>query len=155
MKSKLYSLILLVAVVAGSVSGCDRPQDQGHITKDHFKTGYVSWGIDEFELFGLTKKKLDEKFKDKMHFRGADSAAVWNDGRSAQFRLAFGDDDKVASVQRIFIDGAGCEIKGPLITSKKEALDFSVDGLSKLGNLDKADQSKLEAAQALLKDLSR
>lgn len=155
MKSKLYLLIFLVALVAGTVSGCDRPQDQGHITKDHFKTGYVSWGIDEFELFGLTKKKLDEKFKDKMHFRSEDSSAVWNDGRSGHFHLAFGDDDKVASVQRIFIDGAGCEIKGPLITSKKEALNFSVDGLSKLEHLDKGDQAKLEAAQALLKDLSK
>jgi hypothetical protein len=155
MKSKLYSLILLVALVAGSVSGCDRPQEQGHITKDHFKTGYVSWGIDEFELFGLTKKKLDEKFKDKMHFRGVDSAAVWNDGRSAHFRLAFGDDDKVAAVQRVFVDGAGCEIKGPLLKTKKEALHFSVDGLSKLSHLDQGDQSKLETAQALLKDVSK
>jgi hypothetical protein len=155
MKSKFYALILLAVLVAGSISGCDRPQDQGHITKDHFKTGYVSWGIDEFELFGLTKEKLDEKFKDRMHFRSSDSAAVWNDGRAAHFRLAFGDDNKVATVQRIFIDGAGCEIKGPLLKSKKEALDFSVDGLSKLGHLDQGDQSKLETAQALLKESSK
>ena len=155
MKSKLYSLILLAALVAGSVSGCDRPQGQGHFTSDHYKTGYVSWGIDEFELFGLTKKKLDEKFKGEMHFKAEDSAAVWNDGRSAHFQLSFGDNGEVAAVQRIFIDGAGCVIKGPLLKSKKEALDFTVDGLSKLSNLDQGDQSKLETAQALLKDLSR
>ena len=154
MRAKFYSLILLMALIAGSVSGCGRPQGQGHFSSDHFKTGYVPWGIDEFELFGLTKKKLDEKFKNKMHFRSEDSSAAWNDGRSAHFRLVFGDDDKVASVQRVFIDGAGCEIKGPLLKSKKEALDFSVDGLSKLGHLDQGDQSKLETAQALLKDLS-
>ncbi len=63
MKSKLHSLILLAALVAGSVSGCDRPQDQGHITNDHYKTGYVSWGIDEFELFGLTKKETGRKIQ--------------------------------------------------------------------------------------------
>ncbi len=155
MKSKLYSLILLAALVAGLVSGCDRPQDQGHITQDHFKTGYVSWGIDEFELFGLTKQSVDKKFPGVLHFKAGDSSAVWNDGRTAHFKLSFGEDGKVAAVQRIFIDGAGCEIKGPLLTSKKQALDFSVDGLSKLGHLDQGDQSKLETAQALLKDLSR
>lgn len=155
MKSKLYSLIFLVVLVAGTVSGCDRPQAQGHFSSDHFKTGYVPWGIDEFELFGLTKKNLDENFKGKMHFRVEDSSAVWNDGRSAHYHLGFGEDDKVASVQRVFIDGGGCEIKGPLLKSKKEALDFSVDGLSKLGKLDQGDQAKLERAKALLKDLSR
>jgi hypothetical protein len=155
MRNKFYVLILLAALFAGSVSGCDSPREQARISADHHQTGYVPWGIDEFELFGLTKQELDEKFKGELHVQVEDSAAVWNDDRPGRFHLAFDKDDNVTTVQRVFIDGAGCEIRGPRLTSKKEALRFSVDGLSNLDHLDQEEQSKLATAQALLKDLSK
>ncbi len=155
MRNKFYAQIFLAVLLAGSVSGCENPPEQARISVEHHHTGYVPWGIDEFELFGLTKQQLDKKFDGELHFQKEDSAAVWNDGRPGHFHLAFDKDNKVAEVQRVFIDGAGCEIKGPLLTSKKAALQFSVDGLSNLGKLDKEEQSKLATAQALLEDLSK
>lgn len=143
MSHKFYSLILLAALFTGSVSGCGR--------QSYHQTGYVPWGLDEFELFGLAKPELGKKVEGKFHSESSELS--WKG--AARFHITFDKDGKVETVQRMFIDGAGCNLTGPLLTSKKEALEFSVDGLSNLEHLDQGDQSKLATAQALLKEISK
>ncbi len=152
MKIKFYALILFVALLTSLVSGCGEYIEESR--GDHHQTGYVPWGVDEFELFGLTKEELLQKFEGRMHFHNEESEFAWND-RLARFRVSFDKEGKVVTVQRVFIDGAGCELKGPLLTTKKEALEFSVEGLSSLGHLDAQDQAQLAMAQALLQDIAK
>lgn len=151
MKIKPYVLILLAAISTGFVSGCAKQPDRtGH---NHLEAEYVPWGVDEFELYGLTKSEITQKFKGEMHLSEKERAVAWNDGRPGHFHLGFDNTGRVGSIRRIFIDGAGCEIKGPELNSKEEALNFSIDGLSKLAHLDRDDQNKLATAQKLLREL--
>ena len=116
---------------------------------------YVSWGIDEYELFGLTKDQLKKDFKNKLFFNGDFSDAHFcPDGDAGpQFLLKF-ENDHVSQVQRMFIDGGGCHIMGPILESKKEALQFSIDGLSSNPyGCDEADHKRLLSAKTLLKGL--
>lgn len=117
-------------------------------------TGYVSWGIDEYELFDLTKPELLQRFKNKMTFtQDFSSARIKNFG--AQFILTFRD-GRVSSVKRLFIDGAGCHLYGPELNSKREALAFSFNGLSTAQMpLDKKDQTRLATVKALLAQLDK
>lgn len=117
---------------------------------NHHQTGYVSWGIDEFELFGLTKEELSKKFKGLLHISEIGAAVAFDDGRSGHFHLEFDKDAKVNSVQRVFIDGAGCEIFGPFLASKRQALEFTINGLKDVPHLDKDDSAKLAIARKLI-----
>jgi len=118
---------------------------------DHLKAEYVPWGIDEYELFGLTKNQLAKDFKNKLHFNKEFSEGYLT-------RLDYGprflftyNNNQVSSIQRMFIDGYGCHIMGPILNSKKEALKFSIDGLSALPNGgDKEDHLRLISAKKLL-----
>jgi hypothetical protein len=150
MKVKLYALILLGALFVGSVSGCSEQPDRS--PHNHHQTDYVSWGIDEFELFGFTKEELAEKFRGKLYLSEDDKAVAFKDGRSGHFHLSFDKEKRVDGVERVFIDGAGCEIHGPFLATKRQALEFTINGLTENKTLDKEDTAKLEAAQALLKE---
>lgn len=122
----------------------------------HHHTGYVSWGVDEYELFGLTEAELTQKFKGTLRYDKTDSHAYFNKGSNGgpQFILTF-IDKRVSKVRRLFIDGAGCHIKGPIISSKKEALEFSIDGLTKMPARAKDDEQRLKEAKELLRKLSK
>ncbi len=122
----------------------------------HHHTGYVSWGVDEYELFGLTESELTQKFKGTLRYDKTDSHAYFNEGGigGPQFILTF-IDKRVGKVQRLFIDGAGCHIKGPVISSRKEALEFSIDGLSKMPSRAKDDEQRLKEAKELLRKLGK
>ena len=151
MKIKYYALILVAAFSAGLISGCSKQPDRtGH---NHLEAKYVPWGVDEFELYGLTKNEITQKFKGEMHLSEEEKAISWDDGRPGHFHLGFDDTGRVGAIRRIFIDGAGCEIKGPELNSKEKALQFSIEGLSHLSHLDKDDQSKLAAAKKQLAEL--
>jgi hypothetical protein len=118
---------------------------------DHLKAEYVPWGIDEYELFDLTKDKLAKDFKSKLHFNKELSEGYLTRPEYGPHFLLTYDNNKVSSVQRMFIDGYGCHIMGPVLNSKKEALQFSIDGLTTLPNGgDKQDKQRLLAAKKLL-----
>lgn len=85
-----------------------------------------------------------------LHISENGGAIAFDDGRPGHFHLTFDKDAKVRSVQRVFIDGAGCEIFGPFLESKRQALEFSINGLKEAPHLDKADSTKLATAQKLL-----
>jgi hypothetical protein len=118
---------------------------------------YVSWGVDEYEFFGLTKPQLAVKFKGKLSFAPDYSRALFGrfeachsyDG--ATFKLFF-DGDKVSKVQRVFI-GCNETQEGPVLESKQAALRFAIDGLTpieKRGALKPAELKKLAAARQML-----
>lgn len=124
---------------------------------EHFKAKYVPWGIDEYELISLNADELPNKFKGKLRFvEGGRHAFFSKDGsKGPQFLLDISG-GRVLSVQRLFIDGEGCNITGPILKSKKEALQFSIDGLSKLkGGGDRQDHERLLSAQRMLKELEQ
>lgn len=123
---------------------------------EHHTARYVPWGVDEYELFSLTPSELSNRFKGKLRFEdGCSHAYIWDgSNRGPQFLIGF-QGGRVSSVQRLFIDGGGCNILGPKLMSKEEALKFSIDGLSELpGGGDQGDHKRLVAAQKLLQDLS-
>ncbi|CAN5378708.1 hypothetical protein BH10CYA1_BH10CYA1_20800 [soil metagenome] len=116
----------------------------------HHETNYVSWGTDEFELFDLTQPELTKQFKGVLEFdKNFETAWLNQNHAGPQFILHFSK-GKVATVQRVFIDGGGCHIIGPVLESKKSAAEFSVEGLSKNSKLSQKDQEKLALAKSSL-----
>ena len=57
--NRIFSLVLAILVCLGLSMAS---------AHNHLETGYVPWGVDEYELFGLSKLELAKKFKDKLHF---------------------------------------------------------------------------------------
>lgn len=119
--------------------------------------GYVPWGVDEYEFFGLTKAQLKSHFKGKMRFSadverasfGPVEACHTYDG--ATFKLGYSA-DKVVAVQRIFV-GCNETSYGPAFENKQAALKFAIAGLSKLadrGALKAAELNKLLGARKIL-----
>lgn len=114
-------------------------------------TPYVSWGVDEYELFGLTKEELDSKYKGKMKFAPNFSKAILSDAKNEcksfigpTFRLTYNDEGKVVAVQRCF-EACGKDFVGPQLDTKKEALEFTVNGLA--GTKNAKDLEKLASAK--------
>jgi hypothetical protein len=122
----------------------------------HLETGYVPWGIDEFQFFGLNKAELSKQFKGQLTFDQKFTNAKFNSDchHGPQFLLTF-KNDRVSTVQRMFIDGAGCEIKGPEFMSKKDALKFSILGLSKRTSRDLKDDKMLATAKQMLAEIEK
>jgi len=123
---------------------------------EHHTARYVPWGVDEYELFSLTQGELSKQFKGKLRFEdGSTHAYIREDSnRGPQFLIGF-QGGHVSSVQRLFIDGGGCNILGPKLMSKEEALKFSIEGLSELpGGGDQGDRKRLLEARKLLQDLN-
>jgi hypothetical protein len=129
------------------------------VNAQSLQANYIPWGVDEYELIGLTKGELSKKFKNTLEFDESSSKLFFVEhnrrgyGRP-QFVLTFAN-DKVVSAKRLFIDGAGCNLWGPNLTSKNEALNFSIEGLSKMSNRDAADEKKLKDAQQRLAEIEK
>jgi len=114
---------------------------------------YVPWGIDEYELFGLTKSALAQKFKGKLQFNeGFTNAWFFNDKGGPKFLLTF-EDGCVATVGRVFVDGAGCNLTGPVLSSKRAALQFSIHGLLQISKRTVKEQQKVESAEEMLREI--
>jgi len=118
---------------------------------------YVPWGVDEYELFGLTKADIAKSFKDtlgfeepesRIYFVGYNSPGLGRPG----FVVTFAD-GKIATVKRLFIDGGGCHIVGPVLKSKKEALNFTIAGVSKLTNRSAKDEARLTMLKKKLAEI--
>ncbi len=153
MKRHLTIIISLAITVA--LSSCTAHRDEQAKLPDS-PTNYVSWGVDEFELFGLTKDELEAKYKDRIHFAPNYSKAIMNDAKNncktfvgPTFRLRY-NDGKVVAVQRVF-EACGKDFTGPVFESKKEALEFAIKGLT--GAKDPKDQEKLASAKEALEKL--
>jgi hypothetical protein len=114
--------------------------------------GYVSWGVDEFELFGMTKSDISQQFKDKLTF-DPDENRVSVDGWG-HFLLTYRD-KHVSEVQRQKRDPAGCDLRGPQLTSKEQALRFAIDGLSEITGLRPDEVKKLAIAKKMLLEIER
>jgi len=149
---KTKSIILLVAIsgLIISLSSCVAKRNPGDKAPDS-PTAYVSWGIDEYELFGLSKEELDSKYKSKMRFTPNFSKAIISDAKNEcktfvgpTFRLTYDNNGKVVAVQRCF-EACGKDFVGPELNSKKEALQFAVNGLT--GTKNAKDQEKLASAK--------
>lgn len=119
---------------------------------------YASWGIDEYEFFGLTKQQVVQKFKSKVTFREnyqriciapQPGSCAGYDGPT--FQLTY-ENGKVAKVQRVFI---GCKETqyGPVFSTKDAAIRYFVSSMTELAKRSKLrpdEQAKLKAVQAEL-----
>ena len=57
-----------------------------------YNKGYISWGVDEFELLGLTQNELSQQFKNKLTFaQDYSHAGVDGSCDCRQFVLTFQD----------------------------------------------------------------
>ncbi len=116
---------------------------------------YTPWGIDEYELFGLTRAELASKFKNKLFFKDDfHRAEMCQEGtglgyQGPVFNLNF-KNDRVDSVQGVF-EGCTKAYSRPIFTSKEAALRYAVDELSRMPN--PAEQQKLAKAKAALEEL--
>ncbi len=154
-QKNIFSVFLAFGLVF-SLSSCfaKRPVDGKYPDSD---TQYVSWGVDEYELFGLTKEELDSRYKDQMRFAPNYSKAIMSDAKNEcktfvgpTFRLNYDNEGKVVSVQRCF-EACGQDFVGPQLNSKKEALEYAIKGLT--GTKNEKDQKKLAAAKDELSKL--
>ena len=143
-------------VLISLMIGCWQPKLS--YAQDHLKATYVAWGTDEFEFFNLTQPELQKQFGKDIAFDFSTDISYArlnrNNTNGPQFLLTFAN-GKVATVERMFIDGGGCKIMGPLFKSQKDALKFSIDGLTKLSGKVPKEEEKLSTAQKLLQAIER
>jgi hypothetical protein len=130
MMSGSHLLAVSAFVVAVLLCGCAHHDEVTDRPRNHHETGYIPWGVDEFQLYGQTKEQLAKNFKSELTFSDDYSEAYLG---HLCFLLTF-NDDRVSSVRRAFHDGAGCFISGPQLRTEREALQFSIDGLSRITN---------------------
>jgi len=136
-------------------STCGLTLAQGHPIHSLVAT-YVPWGVDEYELIGLTRADITKKFKD-LGFEDEKSRIYFVDynrpgfGRPG-FVVTFAD-GKIATIKRLFIDGGGCNIVGPVFKTKKEALNFTIEGLSHQANISPKSAARLKEARRTLAEL--
>lgn len=113
------------------------------------QNAYAPWGVDEYELLGLTKQELAQQFKNKLFFSKDWSTAATSEYgtglgyQGATFRLTFVD-GKVAAVQGVFV-GCTREYQRTKFVSKRAALQYAIAGLSTQKGA--AEKQKLESAQ--------
>lgn len=118
---------------------------------------YTSWGVDEYQLFGLTKQELSTKFKSKLFFsRDFERATVFHNGtgRGYQgpiFELSFSD-GRVSSVHGIFV-GCRQSCERPRFDSKEAALNYAIQGLSSCTGAE--EKKRLVQARQALAELKR
>lgn len=143
--------LLIVTSLCASTGG------YAHSPLHSLDAAYVPWGVDEDQLIGLSKADIANKFKDTLGFDEVESRVFFVDynrpgyGRPG-FTVTFAD-GKIVAVKRLFIDGGGCHIVGPVFKTKKEALNFVIEGLSKLTNRNPKDEARLKEARKRLSAL--
>jgi hypothetical protein len=143
--------LLIVTSLCASTGG------YAHSPLHSLDAAYVPWGVDEDQLIGLSKADIANEFKDTLGFDEVESRVFFVDynrpgyGRPG-FTVTFAD-GKIVAVKRLFIDGGGCHIVGPVFKTKKEALNFVIEGLSKLTNRNPKDEARLKEARKRLSAL--
>jgi hypothetical protein len=119
------------------------------------EANYTPWGVDEYELFGLTKQQLKTKFLGKLYFSTDYSRALFKPpgaGMSYQgpvFKLLF-EDGKVTTVCGVF-EGCKENFQRPRFDSKEAALEYAINGLSSCSG--KEEQASLSRAKRVLAEL--
>jgi hypothetical protein len=119
---------------------------------------YTPWGIDEYQLFGLTKQELTTKFKGKLFFsKEFDRATIYENEmgtclgyQGPVFKLYFSN-ARVSSVQGVF-EGCRQEYERPRFYTKEAALDYAIKGLSSYSGAE--DQKRLAQAKQALAELN-
>lgn len=96
---------------------------------------YTPWGIDEYQLFGLTKRELSQQFKGKLFFYNDYKRATFSEAgtglgyQGAVFKLTF-KSGKVDTVHGVF-EGCRTDYARPLFKNKEAAVRYAIDGLGK------------------------
>lgn len=149
--ARLIALCLSLLIVTAL---CPPTSVLAHSPLHSLDAAYVPWGVDEDELIGLSKADIATKFKDTLGFDQVESRVFFVDfnrpgfGRPG-FTVTFAD-GKIIAIKRLFIDGGGCHIVGPTFRTKKEALNFVIEGLSKQANRNPKDDARLKEARKRL-----
>lgn len=153
--TRLFGLSVSLVI---ATSGCAPSYVYAHSPLHSLDATYVPWGVDEDELIGLTKADLASRYKDTLGFDAVESRVFFVDynrpnfGRPG-FIVTFAD-GKIVAIKRLFIDGGGCHIVGPVFKTKKEALNFVIEGLSKQTNRSPKDEARLKEARKRLTALN-
>lgn len=118
---------------------------------------YAPWGVDEYQLFGLTKAELSTKFKGKLFFsKDFERATIYESGtglgyQGPLFKLSF-TDGKVSSVQGVF-EGCKQTLVRPRFETKEAAVLYAIRGLSSYTGT--SEQKSLAQAQRELASLNK
>ena len=113
---------------------------------------YTPWGVDEYQLFGLTKQELSTKFKGQLFFsKNFDRATFSENGtglgyQGPVFKLSF-INDRVSSIQGVF-EGCTQNYERPRFEDKEVALNYAIQGLSSCTGPEEQ-KSLAQAKQAL------
>jgi len=128
----------VIAFVAPGFCNCD--------------SDYTPWGVDEYQLFDLTKQELSTKFKGKLFFSEDFRRATFSQtgtGLGYQgpvFKLSFSD-GRVSSVQGVF-EGCTATYERRRLDTKEVAVNYAIEGLSSYTGPDEQ-KSLAQAKQAL------
>lgn len=119
---------------------------------------YVPWPMEEYEFFGLSKAALVEKYGKKLIFNEDRSRGKLD--TSSQFLFTFAD-GKVSAVQRLTIGANGREYFGPMLKSKKSAVEYARIGRELSGRAttvhqrQRSTEKRFEELSEMLKRRSR
>jgi hypothetical protein len=118
---------------------------------------YTPWGVDEYQLIGLTQQELSTKFKRCLFFsKDFDRATLSQNGtglgyQGPVFKLSFSN-GRVSSVHGVF-EGCTQTYERPRFDTKEEALDYAIAGLSSYTG--PQEQKSLAQAKQALAELKR
>jgi hypothetical protein len=116
------------------------------------ESNYTPWGVDEYQLFDLTKQELSTKFKGTLFFSKDFHRATFSQNgtglgyQGPVFKLSFSD-GRVTSVQGVF-EGCTQTYGRPCFDSKEVALNYAIEGLCSYTGPDEQ-KSLAQAKQAL------
>ena len=128
MKFKFHPAVCLLGYLTVCIMFCITP---GVCDSE---SDYTPWGVDEYQLFDLTKQELSAKFKGKLFFsKDFDRASLLQNGtgrgyQGPLFELSFSN-GRVSSVHGVFV-GCRQSYERPRFDSKEAALNYAIDGLS-------------------------
>jgi hypothetical protein len=144
--------LLLAATIAFIVActefECAQAQRTGTLT-------YTGWGVDEYELFGLTASEIEKRFgKWGSVSQNGEVFTFFNITSASPCFLLKYNHGKVSSVRRQFTAQLdGYVDKGPQLQSKEEALEYFINTISACKHLDQNCALRLADAKRILAEL--
>lgn len=120
--------------------------------------GYSSWGIDEYELFGLTPSEIASKFGQWASLSSNEQTLTINNPITCSTKCFFlrYKGGRVCSVKRQFsAPYDGILNIGPELQSKEAALEYKINAVTSWKTSDQETAKQLAEAKKILADLRR
>lgn len=124
--TNLNRTVFAALAIAGLLTACNT-KSTSNPNSNYSYCQYSPWTVEEHQLFGLTQKQIESKYQIKSQIDG--------DTTLGRFNVEYDKAGKVCAVRRFFI-GCKATYYGPWLQSKKDALNYSINGMAEYRDKD-------------------